>query len=202
MAQYMQWTEQLGDAVLAQRPDVMDAIQRLRARANQYGYFQDPQFRRYERVSLNGPGAIEIDPVGDEYYVPSYNSQIFFGGSRRGFGSFTYGPGVSVGGGSFTNWGWGPGYGFGWRDHSIRLGATPGIEAGVTVIDSTVRLLTDMKTVGNLTRMPHSAAENGARTTVAIIAITDNAAKSGADDDHRDNREHNQHRDYRGRGNR
>ena len=33
MAQYMQWTEQLGDAVLAQRPDVMDAVQRLRARA-------------------------------------------------------------------------------------------------------------------------------------------------------------------------
>jgi len=125
MAQYMQWTEQLGDAVLAQRPDVMDAIQRLRARANQYGYLRDPQFTRYERVVVAAPGVIEIDPFGPEYYVPFYNPQIFFGAPRVGFfAGFSFGPGIAVGG-FFNTWGWGPGVGFGWRDHAILIGGSP-----------------------------------------------------------------------------
>src|SRR5262249_48330939 len=33
MSQKLDWTQQLGDAVLAQQPDVMDAVQRLRAKA-------------------------------------------------------------------------------------------------------------------------------------------------------------------------
>ena len=33
MNQKLSWTQQLGDAVLAQQPDVMDAIQRLRTKA-------------------------------------------------------------------------------------------------------------------------------------------------------------------------
>ena len=33
MSDKIDWTKNLGDAVLAQQPDVMDAIQRLRAKA-------------------------------------------------------------------------------------------------------------------------------------------------------------------------
>src|SRR5262249_1921530 len=33
MSQKLDWTQKLGDAVLAQQPDVMDAVQRLRSRA-------------------------------------------------------------------------------------------------------------------------------------------------------------------------
>jgi hypothetical protein len=122
MAQYMQWTEQLGDAVLAQRPDVMDAVQRLRARANQYGYFRDPQFSRYEHVVEEGPGLYQIDPIGADYFVPYYNPRIFFAPPRPGlFVGFSFGPAVSIGG-FFGSWGWGPGVGFGWREHSILIG--------------------------------------------------------------------------------
>jgi hypothetical protein len=125
MAQNMQWTEQLGDAVLAQRPDVMDAIQRLRARASQDGYFRDPQFNRYERVVVAGPGLYQIDPVGPDYYVPYYNPQIFFAPPRPGFFvGFSFGPAVSIGG-FFSPWGWGPGVGLGWREHSIIVGGSP-----------------------------------------------------------------------------
>ncbi len=126
MAQYMQWTEQLGDAVLAQRGEVMDAVQRLRARAQQYGYFQDPQFSRYERVQIAGPGLIEIAPMGPDYYVPYYNPQIFFVGPRRGFfAGFSFGPAVSIGA-YFGPWGWDRGgFGFGWREHSIIVGGNP-----------------------------------------------------------------------------
>ena len=34
MSQQLDWTQKLGDAVLAQQPDVMDAIQRLRSKAH------------------------------------------------------------------------------------------------------------------------------------------------------------------------
>jgi len=123
MAQYMQWTQQLGDAVLAQRGDVMDAIQRLRARANQDGYFRDPEFARYEQVQIEGPGLIDILPVGPAYYVPYYNPQIFFVPRRPGFyGVFSFGPAITLGVG-FAPWGWGVGaIGFGWRDHAILIG--------------------------------------------------------------------------------
>jgi hypothetical protein len=38
MAQDLAWTEKLGTAVLAQRADVMDAVQRLRRKAREFGY--------------------------------------------------------------------------------------------------------------------------------------------------------------------
>jgi hypothetical protein len=125
MAQYMQWTQQLGDAVLAQRGDVMDAVQRLRARANQEGYLRDPQFTQYERVEVAGPGIIQIDPIGPAYYVPYYNPQIFFVAPRPGFyAGFSFGPAITIGG-FFGGFGWGAGYGFGWRDHAILFGGNP-----------------------------------------------------------------------------
>ena len=40
MADQLDWTQKLGDAVLAQQPDVMDAIQRLRGRAQANGKLQ------------------------------------------------------------------------------------------------------------------------------------------------------------------
>jgi len=125
MAQYMQWTQQLGDAVLAQRGDVMDAIQRLRQRANQEGYLRDPQFAQYERVVVEGPGIIQIDPIGPAYYVPYYNPQIFFVGRRPGFfAGFSFGPAITIGG-FFGGYGWGGGIGFGWTNHAILIGGNP-----------------------------------------------------------------------------
>jgi hypothetical protein len=124
MAQYMQWTEQLGNAVLVERGEVMDSVQRLRARANQYGYFRDPQFDRYERVEVRGPGLIDIEPLSDDYYVPYYSPRIFFERPRAGiYGIFSFGPAISVGA-TFAPWGWG-GVGFGWREHNILIDRRP-----------------------------------------------------------------------------
>jgi hypothetical protein len=38
MARDPAWTEQLGNAVLTQRSEVMDAVQRMRRKARDYGY--------------------------------------------------------------------------------------------------------------------------------------------------------------------
>jgi hypothetical protein len=126
MAQYMSWTQQLGNAVLAQRGDVMDAVQRLRQQANQYGYLRDPQFTQYERVQMAGPGDIQILPLSGDYYVPYYNPIVVFARPRVGFAgaAFHFGAGISLGV-SFAPWGWGSGIGFGWREHNILIDNRP-----------------------------------------------------------------------------
>ncbi len=64
MASDMNWTNDLGNAVLAQRPDVMDAVQRERHRAYQYGYLRSNQ----QIVVTNGP-YIDIEPYNPAFVV-------------------------------------------------------------------------------------------------------------------------------------
>jgi len=72
----LEWTEQLGNAFLAQQADVGNAVQNLRARAQSTGNLtSSPQ----ETVA-GGPGAIEIMPAQpDIVYVPTYNPQVAYG---------------------------------------------------------------------------------------------------------------------------
>jgi len=123
MARDPGWTQTLGNAVLVQRADVMDAVQRRRQEALDFGYLQT---NPYERV-VPGPGAIEIVPVNPAYlYVPYYNPAVVFVRPRRGFfvgGAITFGPGIVLGA-SFAPWGW-VGPGFGWREHAIIIDRRP-----------------------------------------------------------------------------
>lgn len=119
----MNWTQQLGNAVLADRAAVMDAIQRQRSLSMSYGYLRSgPQYR----VVNAGPGDIEILPVDPGYiYVPYYDPYIVFARPRPGFfigGAISFGPriGISV----FAPWGWG-GISFGWRSHAIIVNNRP-----------------------------------------------------------------------------
>lgn len=110
------WTEDLGNAVLADRVAVMDAVQDQRQRAYNYGYLRSgPQYR-----VLTAPGDIEIIPVNPlAIYVPYYDPNVVFFRPRAGFfvgGAITFGPGIFVN--AFAPWGWG-GVSFGWRAHSI-----------------------------------------------------------------------------------
>jgi hypothetical protein len=70
------WTQNLGDAFLAQQSDVMDAVQRLRSRAQAAGNLKSGD---QEQV-LAQNGVIEIDPVNPEVvYVPRYDPQVVYG---------------------------------------------------------------------------------------------------------------------------
>jgi hypothetical protein len=124
MARDMGWTQALGNAVLAQRGDVMDAVQRMRQRAYDYGYLRSGQ---YDRVEVVGPGDIEIVPVTPGYYyVPYYDPYVVFARPRPGFfvgGAIRFGPGITIGA-AFAPWGWG-GVGFGWREHTILVDRQP-----------------------------------------------------------------------------
>ncbi len=123
MANNMPWTQALGAAVLAQRPDIMDAVQRLRQQAYDYGYLRD---NAYERVEP-GPGAISIVSANpDLFYVPVYDPRIVFIRPRPGFAmgaAIHFGPAITLGAG-FAPFGWG-GIGFGWREHAILVNQRP-----------------------------------------------------------------------------
>lgn len=119
----MTWTTDLGNAVLAGRGAVMDAVQRQRALALNYGYLRTgPTIR----VVDAGPGDIEILPADPAYVVvPYYNPYVVFARPRPGFfvgGAITFGPHIVVG--AFAPWGWG-GAAFAWRTHGIVIDHRP-----------------------------------------------------------------------------
>src|SRR5205085_1578641 len=86
MSDKLDWTQKLGDAVLAQQPDVMDAIQRLRTKAQQNNKLQTTKQQKVTVTQGGGGGgtgqqviAIEqTDP--NEVYVPYYDPGVVYGG--------------------------------------------------------------------------------------------------------------------------
>jgi hypothetical protein len=124
MAMDLAWTQQLGSAVLADRPSVMDAVQRMRQRAWDAGYLRDtPQ----QRVLRNPGGWIEIQPVQPGYYyVPYYNPAVVFVRPARGvvFGlGISFGPRIYIGA-AFAPFGW-RGPGLDWRARAIVIDNHP-----------------------------------------------------------------------------
>ena len=123
MARDPQWIGTLGNAVLVQRNDVMDAVQRMRRAARNYGYLAP---NSYDNVVDNG-GYLEIQPVNPAYlYVPVYNPGVVFFAPRPGFfvgGAVVFGPRIFLSPG-FATFGWG-GAGFGWGGHAILIDHRP-----------------------------------------------------------------------------
>ncbi len=119
----LDWTQKLGDAMIAQQSDVAASIQRLRAQAQSAGNLKStPQQIVTSQPPSAGapagtPAAIVIEPADSStVYVPSYNPSWAYGAwpyadnppdyfpPPAGYG---YGPGWGVGG-----W-WGGGFSFG-----------------------------------------------------------------------------------------
>jgi hypothetical protein len=124
MARDQAWTQQLGSAVLAQRPDVMNAVQGMRQRAMEYGYLRT---NPHVRVVQSGPGAIEILPVDSGYYyVPTYNPAVVFARPARGIpvgGVISFGPRVFIGA-TFSPFGW-VGPAIDWHAHTFIINNHP-----------------------------------------------------------------------------
>jgi hypothetical protein len=117
----MNWTNQVGNAFLADEPSVMDAVQRQRAAAQRYGYL-----RTNGQVVVSGGPYITILPVNPAFVVvPYYDPAIVFFAPRAGFfvgGAIRFGFGVSIGG-FFAPWGWAPGgIRFDWGGHGVFYG--------------------------------------------------------------------------------
>jgi hypothetical protein len=128
MDSHLDWTEQLGDAFLAQQADVMDAIQRLRGRAQASGALASTP----QQTVSTAEQEIMIEPAAPEIvYVPVYNPWCIYGAwPYPDYPPFYFGDWsgycvpadylIAFGAGfyPFGYWGWGH---FEWRHHIIRV---------------------------------------------------------------------------------
>src|SRR5579864_370502 len=108
MASDMRWTTDLGNAFLAQSQDVMDAVQRERRKARDFGYL-----RTNGEIVVGGGPYITIMPANPAFLVvPAYDPGIVFFAPRPGFvvgGGIRFGYGVTLGA-FYRPWGWAPGF--------------------------------------------------------------------------------------------
>src|SRR4029078_3980408 len=75
MADDRDWTENLGDAVLAQPDDVLDAVQRMRSRAVAAGTLTSNDAQVVETEDDN----VTIDPADPNVvYVPAYDASTAY----------------------------------------------------------------------------------------------------------------------------
>lgn len=81
MNEKLDWTQQIGEAFLAQEEDVFAAIQRLRQRAEDAGNLKTTKEMRVRRApSDSGPTYTIIEPVEEtEVYVPVYDPVVVYG---------------------------------------------------------------------------------------------------------------------------
>lgn len=122
----LSWTSALGEAYMSDSAAVMDAVQRLRQRAQAAGNLKStPQ----ENVATEN-GDIEIEPVNSGMvYVPAYDPWIIYGepiGIWPGWlgypGLYFAGPGIlfPFGAGIYAGFGWGwPFWHPNWHGHGI-----------------------------------------------------------------------------------
>ena len=81
----LDWTQKLGDAFLAQEKDVLDAVQRLRARAQGAGNLKtnEQQNVSVEPAPAGAPATqtiVRIEPANPAViYVPAYNPTVVYG---------------------------------------------------------------------------------------------------------------------------
>jgi hypothetical protein len=105
MASSMPWTQELGDAYLAEQQPVMDAVQRMRQRARDYGYL-----RSNGRVIVGTGPVVEILPANPSFIVvPYYDPVVVFAPPRPRYvvgSAIGFGFGVTIGP-RFAPWGWG-----------------------------------------------------------------------------------------------
>ena len=134
LASDIRWTTDLGNAFLAQQADVMNAVQRMRARAQASGKLQSNSQQRVTTEMQGDQSAIDIQPANpEEVYVPYYNPEYIWGPPvygyyppwdyldiGYGFG-YGFGPGIYIGG-FFGGLGWGGwGWGLNWFGRSLFL---------------------------------------------------------------------------------
>src|SRR5258705_704940 len=120
------WATDLGNAVLAQQSDVMDAVQRMRAKAKEKGNLQSNEQMKVETKVVESKDVIVIQQSKPEVvYVPSYDPVVVYGAPPYPYPPIAYPPpGYYAAGmaGSFGvgmiavaakggDWGWTSGWG-------------------------------------------------------------------------------------------
>ena len=82
LADDIQWTTDLGNAFLAQQSDVMDAVQRMRKKAQGTGALKSNEQMKVETQVVESKTVIVVEQSNPEVvYVPSYSPTVVYGRS-------------------------------------------------------------------------------------------------------------------------
>jgi len=126
LADDIQWTTDLGNAFLAQQDDVMDAVQRMRKKAQDNGNLKSSEQQKVETQVIESKSVIVIEQANPQVvYVPSYNPVVVYGppiypyppiyypppGYYAAGMAISFGFGVMMGAFWSGGWGWGCGWG-------------------------------------------------------------------------------------------
>ncbi len=135
MSEKLDWTRKLGDAVLAQQADVMDAIQRLRDKAQAQGKLESNEKQKVSVRQEQGRQIVVVESANpDTIYVPYYDPAVVYGawpypayppyyyyppyiGSGVLASGIAFGIGYAVG-----HWGWHDNYwggGINWNNNNL-----------------------------------------------------------------------------------
>ena len=122
MSENLDWTQDLGDAFLAQQNDLLDTAQRMRGLAYDEGNLETTE---QQTVTQQEDKIIVIESTSTEViYVPTYSPTVVYGAGwyyprwyyprwyyppRPGYGFVAFGVGVAVGAAIWggCRWGWG-----------------------------------------------------------------------------------------------
>ncbi len=126
LADDIQWTTDLGNAFLAQQSDVMDAVQRMRKKAQDTGNLKSTEQQKVETKVIESKSVIVVEQADPQVvYVPSYDPVVVYGppvypyppiyyppaGYYAVGMAITFGVGVMMGAFWGGGWGWGCGWG-------------------------------------------------------------------------------------------
>ena len=126
LADDIQWTTDLGNAFLAQQSDVMDAVQRMRKKAQEKGNLKSTEQQKVETKVIENKSVIVVEQANPQVvYVPSYDPVVVYGPPVYPYPPIYYPPpgyyaagmaisfGIGVATGPFWSGGWGWGCGWG-----------------------------------------------------------------------------------------
>lgn len=129
LADDIQWTTDLGNAFLAQQSDVMDAVQRMRKKAQDKGNLKSNEQQKVETKIIETKPVIVVEQANPQVvYVPSYDPVVVYGAPIYPYPPIYYPPagyyaagmaisfGIGVAMGAFWSGGWG--WGCGWGGHN------------------------------------------------------------------------------------
>ena len=126
------WTTDLGNAFLAQQADVMEAVQRMRKKAQEKGNLKSTEQQKVETTVIEKKQVIIIQPASpDVVYVPTYDPVVVYGAPVYPYPPIYYPPawyyptglaisfGVGMMMGAFWSGGWG--WGCGWGGNNVYI---------------------------------------------------------------------------------
>lgn len=135
LSENIKWTTDLGNAFLAQQGDVMDAVQRMRKKAQGAGALKSTEQQKVETKVVETKTVVVIEQANPQVvYVPTYNPTVVYGppvypyppivyppppppGAYVATAAIAFGVGMAVGAAYHGGWG----YNCGWGHNDVNI---------------------------------------------------------------------------------